>query len=197
MALGCAFIFLVVVVAWRRRMRKRRAQATAAFAQAKRLGAPRTWRWRLRRLGAVLLGQHRRPAATDEEAQALRLEKLRTAEDARHTRGVEKLGGAAYDLPSVHEPGERASLSTESLYTQVTGQPRRAPEPRQPVRNARDMLPSRFSDTTMGSHEREARAPTPAQEYARSVAQAQAQEPRGAYWVTPTSTGDSNNPFRR
>lgn len=99
-------------------------------------------------------------------------------------------------------------LAEQSLYSQVTGQPRKAPEPRQPIRNPADLLPSRFSSPTtysswltpdppaMPVHS----APTPAQEYARSVVQsAQPTSPpqRGAYWLQPTTTGESRNPFLR
>ncbi len=164
--------------------------------------------------------------------------KLRQSE-LRHDREMDKLinsyeysragsSRAPSPLPSLREyDGDRHShkasskgsdhgrvardLAQESLYSQVTGQPRRAPEPRQPVRNAADLLPSRFSNTTYSSwlvpdppaappvpvHS----APTPAQEYARSVAQLtqQPESPpqRGAYWLQPTNTGGSRNPFIR
>ncbi|KAL1947197.1 hypothetical protein VTO73DRAFT_14158 [Trametes versicolor] len=164
--------------------------------------------------------------------------KLRQSE-LRHDREMDKLihsyeysragsSRAPSPLPSLRDyDGDRHShkasskgsdhgrvardLAQESLYSQVTGQPRRAPEPRQPVRNAADLLPSRFSNTTYSSwlvpdppaappvpvHS----APTPAQEYARSVAQLtqQPESPpqRGAYWLQPTNTGGSRNPFLR
>ncbi|KAI8974261.1 hypothetical protein BD414DRAFT_424620 [Trametes punicea] len=99
-------------------------------------------------------------------------------------------------------------VAQESLYSQVTGQPRRAPEPRQPVRNAADLLPSRFSNTTTYSSwltpdppaQPAYSAPTPAQEYARSVTQpVQPESPpqRGTYWLQPANTGGSRNPFLR
>ncbi|CCM04529.1 uncharacterized protein FIBRA_06710 [Fibroporia radiculosa] len=221
MALGCAFIFLVIVVTWRNRMRRKRAQATAAFATAKRLNPSRSWRWRIARFGERLFGRAPRQRWTPpEDMEEVKLDKLRAAEEARHDRALEKRD--EYEYGSRHEPsplpslydyytdshgqakqhGDRhsaVSLSQGSLYTPITGVPRRAPEPRQPTRNPRDLLPSRFSDTTLGSHdarERErASARTPAQEYAWSVTQAQ-DMPRGSYWLKPTSTG-STNPFRR
>ncbi|OBZ75440.1 hypothetical protein A0H81_04911 [Grifola frondosa] len=230
MALGCAFIFVIVLMLWRRRARKRRAQATAQFATAKRIAGPHTWRGRLLRFGERLFGHKRGQRwMLPAEGEDIRLEKLRAAEEARHEHNMEKLIGA-YEysragssrqpspLPSLrdvqrrrsppreqreeHYPAER--LEHDSLYSQVTGLPRRAPEPRQPVRNAAELLPSRFSNTTYSSWEtlemvQPAKPPTPAQEYARSVAQAQAQEeaPRGAYWLQPTNTGSSHNPFRK
>lgn len=154
----------------------------------------------------------------------------------RHDREMEKLIGsyeytragssrAPSPLPSLRDyDGDRHShkasskssdrgritndLAQESLYSQVTGQPRKAPEPRQPVRNPADLLPSRFSNTTTYSswltpdppavpvHS----APTPAQEYARSVThlvQPESPPQRGAYWLQPTNTGGSRNPFLR
>lgn len=216
MTLGCAFIFLVIVVLWRRRMRRKRAQATKAFAAAKRLDAPRSWRMRLVRFGERLFGHHppRREWMVPDEERDIKLEQ-------RHYTPVEKRGGpeALPSLRDYHDDGwdarraQRGSLATmssESLYTHITGQPRRTPEPRQPARNARDLLPSRFSDTTLGSHEvhrlerdrlererERERAPTPAQEYARSWMVQEEDDSRGSYWLKPTNTGGSKNPFRR
>ncbi|KAI0355123.1 hypothetical protein OH77DRAFT_345436 [Trametes cingulata] len=131
------------------------------------------------------------------------LPSLRDYDSDRHSYKASNKGSGA-------ERGRTTNdlLAEESLYSQVTGQPRRAPEPRQPVRNAADLLPSRFSNTTYSSwltpdppsQPMAHAAPTPAQEYARSVTQlAQADPPpqRGAYWLQPTSTGGSRNPFLR
>lgn len=273
MALGCAFIFVAFLMCWRRRARKRRAAATANFAAAKRLGHSGDWRYRLARFGEKLFG-HRRgqrwmlPAHSPSSGGGdVRLEKLRTAEeardydydrklrvaeDARHERDMDRLLDAyAYPragssrapspLPSLrsydgdrhsHKGSDRshgssgrrdghARLAEESLYSQVTGQPRRAPEPRQPVRNASpppapppmpprgrpDVPSSRFSgaSTTYSSwlvpDPPVRHAPTPAQEYARSVSQLDhvpEQQQRGAYWLQPSHTGGSGgsrNPF--
>ena len=219
MALGCAFIFVVILMLWRRHARKRRAKATALFASAKRLDRPRGWRGRLIRFGERLFGHRRTTAAPPPP---LPLEKLRAAEEARYSRDMDKFLDA-YDysragssrapsvLPSLHDHGhyaaaDRASLSNDSLYSHLTGLPRTGPPPRQPVRNARDLLPSRFSDTTSARSAPppvpppmlvdDDRPPTPAQEYARLVAQTSGQsEPRGAYWIQPMDTGGSRNPF--
>ncbi|KAF5318108.1 hypothetical protein D9619_012261 [Psilocybe cf. subviscida] len=56
MALGCAFIFVVVVMCARRRAKNQRAKRTAMFAEAKRLNNPRTWRQKLVRMGEKLFG---------------------------------------------------------------------------------------------------------------------------------------------
>ncbi|KAI0738016.1 insulin-like growth factor binding protein [Daedaleopsis nitida] len=290
MALGCAFIFVLVLMCWRRRARKRRAAATANFAAAKRLNNPSNWRLRLARFGERLFGHKQSgrwmlpddPARGDirleklraaEEARldvdgGFRVEKLRVAEDDRHTRDAAKLRASevrsdkeldklldAYEysragssrapspLPSLHSyDGDRQShkgssgsgrkvnvnvnqrVAQESLYSQVTGVPRRAPEPRQPVRGIPDVPSSRFSGSTTYSswlrpdqtpapaHANPGSAPTPAQEYARSVSQLamlvdqaplpqqQQQQQRGAYWLQPAhtgSTGGSRNPFLR
>ncbi|KAH9890512.1 insulin-like growth factor binding protein [Cubamyces lactineus] len=176
--------------------------------------------------------------AAEEARYGRDVEKLRRESSMRTDRDLEKLIGsyeysragssrAPSPLPSLRDyDGDRHShkasshgsdprarvandLAQESLYSQVTGQPRRAPEPRQPVRNAADLLPSRFSNTTYSSWltpdptpgPQVHAAPTPAQEYARSVTQlgAQPESPpqRGAYWLQPTSTGGSRNPFLR
>lgn len=222
MALGCAFIFVVILMCWRRRARKRRAQATVMFANAKRLNQPMGWRWRLARFGERLFGHKRsRVVPVQAEPEHVRMEKLRSAEEARYSRDVDKLLDA-YDysragssrgpspLPSLHDYDRKpqpqrhstVSMSTDSLYSHITGIPRRAPEPRQPVRTARDLLPSRFSDATSGHFSPagsppeinliDDRPPTPAQEYARSVRK-NPPESHGNYWIQPTQTGSSGN----
>lgn len=244
MALGCAFIFLVILMCWRRRARKRRAQRTAAFAQAKRLAPQNNWRWRLVRFGERLFGHKpSRRFAPAEQHQDIKMGKLKAAEEARYSRDMDKLLDA-YDysryskagssrapspLPSLHDynrdrtathPNANrlsgTSLSASSIYSQVTGMPRRTAEPRQPVKNARDLLPSRFSGTSYSNSTRSehlppppplnlletSRPPTPAQEYARLVSTNQVQQvpPRGSYWLMPNDTGNTNisrNPFRR
>ncbi|TFK64336.1 hypothetical protein BDN72DRAFT_963270 [Pluteus cervinus] len=52
MALGCAFIFLVIIMLWRRRAKKQRKQRTKMFVEKKGLdrGQGMGWRWRLGRL---------------------------------------------------------------------------------------------------------------------------------------------------
>ena len=280
MALGCAFIFVLVLMCWRRRARKQRAAATANFAAAKRLNHTGDWRYRLARFGERLFGHrrgqrwmlpthHQDPATSgDVRMEKLRLDeaarvdrelererefdrKLRLAEDARHERDMDRLldsyarsraasSRAPSPLPSLHsyeddrhshKGSDRSSerrrpahtrLAEESLYSQVTGQPRRAPEPRQPVRDAPlaprarpDVPSSRFSGSTTYSswllpdpptHPAPHVPPTPAQEYARSVSalghaeQAPQQQQRGAYWLQPSHTGGSGgsrNPFLR
>jgi len=59
MALGCAFIFIVILLLWRRRARKQRAKQTAMFASAKRLDGGNGWRWRLGQLRERLFGKKR------------------------------------------------------------------------------------------------------------------------------------------
>ena len=59
MALGCAFIFLVILMLWRRRARKQRAKQTAMFASAKKLDGGNGWRWRLEQLRRKLFGKKR------------------------------------------------------------------------------------------------------------------------------------------
>lgn len=283
MALGCAFIFVLVLMCWRRRARKRRAAATANFAAAKRLDHSRGWRLRLARFGERLFGHKKGqrwmlPANHDDirlaklrAAEEARLdpalEKMRLAESERHERDMARLRASelrhehdmdklldAYDytragssrapspMPSLrsydsdrhsHKASSRGSnkaltandkLAQESLYSQVTGQPRRAPEPRQPVRGIPDVPSSRFSQSTtysswLAPDPPSQSPPTPAQEYARSVSQLamlaqvdqpappqpqpqpqpwqQQQEQRGAYWLQSTHTGGTRNPFLR
>ena len=65
MALGCAFIFILILMLWRRRARKQRAKQTAMFASAKRLDGGNGWRWRLERLRERLFGKKMGPYHTD------------------------------------------------------------------------------------------------------------------------------------
>ncbi|KAF5368219.1 hypothetical protein D9615_010523 [Tricholomella constricta] len=181
MALGCAFIFLVVIWLFRRRARKQRAKRTILFATTPGYNRTRKsgWRWRLIRFGEKLFGHRRsRKAAmvVPGESEAMKLTKLRAAEEARHEEDMVKLIGE-YQHPSrsaspaslsrqcttytTHNdrlaPGDRRSTgeaslqSAPSIYSQMTGVPRKAPEPRQPLR--KKDLTSRFSSSTYSSDE--------------------------------------------
>ncbi|KAF9566482.1 growth factor receptor domain-containing protein [Agrocybe pediades] len=79
MALGCAFIFLVVLWCFRRRQRKRREKKTEMFAAGAAVNrGPTSWRWRLIRWGEKLFGHTR-----SRRHEAVKLKKLRAAEEAR------------------------------------------------------------------------------------------------------------------
>ena len=77
------------------------------------------------------------------------------------------------------------SIASRSIYSQVTGSKRRAPEPRLPVR---DFPGSRFSTSTGSGNSN--RPLTPAEEYKTTVQQREMQPN-----LTGSSMG-SNNPFR-
>ncbi|KAJ4474127.1 hypothetical protein C8J55DRAFT_537066 [Lentinula edodes] len=177
MALGCAFIFLAVI--W-----KQRAKRTKAFAQAKNIDQSTSWRWRLVRFGEKLFGHRASKRAYPEptpdanpglDSEALKLMKLRNAEEARHNQEMEKLmlisdyqyppekRSSYYPpsvLPSLYDVGRSRDrlravdpaanrLSGPSLYSQVTGVPRNGPEARQPVK--KDLIFSR-SKLATGTH---------------------------------------------
>jgi hypothetical protein len=205
MALGCAFIFLLFVMCWRRRARNARAKQTAKFATAKSLNRKDNWRWRLVRFGEKLFG-HNKSTRVPEESEDIKLMKMRDAEEARHEREMEKLVGT-YEysragsrssrgpstLPSLHDHSHHrrdsqgsATLSAESLYSQVTGMPRRMPEPRQPLKHG-ELPKSRFSLSTFTSsnYSGKRKAPPPVTD-AELYAQA----------VRLDTTGGTN-PFRR
>jgi len=218
MALGCAFIFLVILWLFRRRSRKQRAQRTAMFASAKGIddnkgywrqkliplrekldifvhrftnsrradGSKGYWRHKLLPMGEKLkFFGHRdptlvRPATNlksqiviipttfrkDEESESIMLANIRAAEEARHIRDSRTDFGEEEDMvkliqtyakpstpkatrfhtrfhriPPVVENrasgssnSDMSSFSTPSLYSQITGVPRKTPEPRRPVR---------------------------------------------------------------
>ncbi|KAF7337625.1 Extracellular matrix protein FRAS1 [Mycena sanguinolenta] len=254
MTLGCAFIFLLVLMFWRRHARSRRAKQTAVFAASKRLDPKTSWRWRLLRFGEKLFGhrasrraQPSPPITTEDvESEAIKLMKMRNAEEARHHNEMEKLqlfGAYEYTragstrssrvsssqssrrrapstLPSLDGRRDRdhdavaAQVSRASIYSQVTGEPRNAPEPRQPVNKnlltALARYPSSVSnggksymytsaDERLVDVDLPTR-PTEAQEYADAVRPSLSASPptQGAYWLEPMRTGtSSNNPFRR
>ena len=209
MALGCAFIFLVILWLCRRRQRKQRAKKTAAFAASGLNGAVNrtktSWRWRLIRFGEKLFGHNRSKRARTvpnivhmgplhgERADLKMAPTLRAAEEARSaspllprtfpatnpSRGksldsdgdvdmVNLIG--SYNRPDSPPPTRynpqhtrvtaadqrsisdaSSQMSAPSLYSQMTGIPRRAPDPRQPLKKD---LTSRFSASTFGLGER-------------------------------------------
>ncbi|KAJ7590656.1 insulin-like growth factor binding protein [Mycena floridula] len=189
MALGCAFIFLLILMLWRRRARKQRAKRTAKFAQAKNLEHKGSWRWRLVRFGEKLFGHHK-SVRVEEESEEIKLAKMRNAEEARHHGEIEKLIGSyadGYSNRQSHHSQAPSMMSGPSMYSQVTGVPRKAPETRQPVKKEL-LLPSRLSNGSFFAN-----PPTEAEAYAA--------EQRGASkgWLEVHRTGGSaksNNPFR-
>ncbi|KAG6856738.1 hypothetical protein H0H87_001338 [Tephrocybe sp. NHM501043] len=226
------------LLCWRRRARRQRVKQTAKFASAKRLDHKLTWRGRLVRLGERLFGHSPRRAVLPTntwESDEMKLRQLRDAEDARrNSSDLEQFINAynyskeesryskASSLPPLDDhlpssktrrkppPSISSRLSAHSIYSEVTGQPRHMPEPRQPIR--KDLLSSRLSSSTLGTsfsvraRESErgfgsAAGPTDAEAYASSIQPTLAASPPlnpGAYWLKPTNTGgSSNNPFRQ
>ena len=91
MALGCAFIFLVIVWLFRRRQRKQRAKRRAQFAMNPTVKQERTgWRWKLLRFGEKLFchARSRRVIVHSgpfrEQSEDVKLTRLRMAEEASH-----------------------------------------------------------------------------------------------------------------
>ena len=214
MALGCAFIFLVILMLWRRRARKQRAKRTAMFASAKKLDQKSNWRWRLVRFGEKLFGHNASrkvvPVPVSEENEDIKLTKLRDAEEARHNREMENLIGSyeysrtgsrssraptsLYDhrTRDSHPPSHSSRLSGGSLYSQVTGMPRQTPEPRQPIK--KDLMSSRLSSSTLSSSiyssgkDREL-VPPPPIPMPRTDAEAYAMAVRPGLALSPPSQG--------
>ncbi|KAF5382868.1 hypothetical protein D9757_007308 [Collybiopsis confluens] len=240
MALGCAFIFIVVLWCWRRRARKQRAKQTKAFAQAKNLDHSTSWRWRLIRFGEKLFGHKasRRVypdpmSSLENDSEELKLMRIRNAEEARHHHEMEKLmlisdyqypsdkrsSHGPSVLPSLYDVGRSKQYlsphsrpSDPSLYSQVTGVPRKGPEPRQPMK--KNLLTSRFSASSFnssnssGSKTRDLTGRhTPAEQYAMDVrsdllidTSVGNQPSHMGHPLQPTHTGatvSSKNPFRQ
>ena len=173
MALGCAFIFVVILMLWRRRARKQRAKQTAMFASAKQLDGGNGWRWRLEQLRKKLFGKKKRAYRTDvlpmayhddprrhdsfadsshsritaSSSRDLGLKKLRDMEDkSRTVDDLDKFIGHYEDTVYSRAPSTLSSMDDhypphnprriecDSLYSEVTGNQRHTPEPRQPWR---------------------------------------------------------------
>ncbi|KAI0317494.1 insulin-like growth factor binding protein [Amylostereum chailletii] len=211
MALGCAFIFMTVLWLVRRRMRRKRAQQTAAFAASRGI-QPGSWRFRLLRFGERLFGHKPSRIVDPRQEEELKMMKLRNAEEERHAQTMGKLGGSShlpsyYDRPPSPDSRRISSNYSDSIYSQITGVPRKGPQPRQPVKTMQPMA-SRFSWTTAGTSSRRQPPPpvipqTEAQRYAhsmRTLTPSPEEEARGTYWLKPSPTGgssESKNPFRR
>jgi len=191
MTLGCVFIFVCVLALFRRRMRAKRAKRTAEFAVAKNIDARGVgWRGKL----AALFS--RGPRIPKEEKVALRVARLRNIEEERHMAALGKLGVSA--PPSRY--ARSAAGETGSLYSQVTGVPKRVPVPRIPVSTHRGDVERgseswRYSGTTISS----SRSITAAQQYVKSVEERDELDRGGSdggYSGAPAGTG-SRNPFRK
>jgi hypothetical protein len=227
MALGCAFILLVLLLFWRRHARNKRAKRTAMFASARSLDR-KGWRGRFAdwlfghgpTAGAtgtnVGLG-----AAPGDGGELIKLAQLREQEEERHHREIEKLldayeysGAGTSRGPSPHpslsdgDDRRHSRLSAPSLYSQITGASRRLPEPRQPVRKATAEA-SRFSMSTFASStyttRREIRRKTPPPMPTDAEAYAEAHRPLDrepssdliSMNLSSNDHGNGKNPFRK
>ena len=234
MALGCAFIFLVVVMCWRRKARKGRKERTRRWAEKKLSGG---WRGRFARFGERMFGGSGKMRDDGMETGDVKrtkgkLLKREFDEDARedaysrheldnfdqfidayeYSKAPSRRTSAPpppLDSRSARSDSEKSRTSPvrlaagHSLYSEMTGNPRQGPEPRQPVK--KDLLMSRFSGSTYGSgsgsassYSMRTRSPvvaTEAEAYAmkiRPVLDASPPLEPGAGWA-----GESKNPFLR
>ena len=162
MALGCAFIFLVVIWLVRRHRRKQRAKRAAMVT------TKTGWRWKLIRFGEKLFCHARSRRVPVED---VKLTRLRMAEEAIRPASFAPSEGEAdlvkligsYNRPETsryytnhHDRvplADQRSLSdassqhsAPSMYSQVTGLPRKVPDPRQPLK-------SRFSTSTFATND--------------------------------------------
>ena len=201
MALGCAFIFVIVLMLYRRRARKQRAARTRRFAEAKKLDNPQGWRWRLARFGERLFGAGRagnrlhkdregvlpvaynhhdhqereRPSSLVSHSLDIKLKDMNSTPPDRSKRETTQTGDEvekfidSYDYYSTYARSSRVPslpvredrqqqrfgnqqrrVERDSLYSEVTGNQRHTPEPRQPLRRGPSGA-SRFSEFTRSS----------------------------------------------
>jgi hypothetical protein len=134
----------------------------------------------------------RRSSRAPSELPSLSDDRVRRAPPGRaNTDNTHFRFSQAYTESALDAPAQRA-LAEGSLFSQFTGEPPRAPQPRQPVTADLLGLQSRFSRSTYASAPAPAPARSPAQTYADSFRDPARIEP------TPTgSSGGSRNPFRR
>lgn len=242
MALGCAFIFMVILMCWRRRARKQRAQRTAEWAESRRLRVGKTsWKWKFIRAGERLFGhraserlfgpqtRYPRGQPLEDEVSQKRF-RLADLEEARHEHDMDMLIGSYADrsiksskasskassssyqhyprglhhsrsIMSSTSSSHQSELSGPSMYTQVTGNTRRAPDVKQPVKDLLSGSGSRLSVSTYAStssffKDISLTGPTDAEAYKRAV-QAEQSESLPTVWLQPHPTGGSSrNPFR-
>ena len=188
MTLGCVLIFLCVLALFRKRMRAKRAKRTAEFAATKNIDA-RGVGWRAKFSSLFSRGAR----IPKEDKVALRVERLRNREEERHMVALNKLGvspaapGSTHYARSDMVRGGGSEVDTESLYSQVTGVPPRAPVPRKPL-NMREREISeaqRYAESVEGRDELRP-GPGPGGNNADSP------------WLVPAGTGTtqaSRNPF--
>jgi hypothetical protein len=196
MTLGCVLIFLCVLALLRKRMRAKRSKRTAEFAAAKNIDS-RGVGWRSK-LGSLFSRGTRVPK---EDKVALSIKRLRNREEERHMAMLNELGlstgapGSSLYARSDMVRGGGSEVDTESLYSQVTGVPPRAPVPRKPVnmRNIVERKPPQPSQLTV-SGSRSDREISEAEQYPKSVEGGNGDSP----WLVPAGTGTtqaSRNPF--
>lgn len=135
MALGCAFIFVIILWLWRRKARKQRAKHTQNFAQQKfSSSGTGDWKWRLIRFGEKLFGHNKSTRILPEHMPMADVEKTQPRPTIVHQPSRSQVA-----TRPVRD--DTSQYSAPSVYSQATG-PRKTPHVRQPVPE------SRFSSTS-------------------------------------------------
>ncbi|KAJ3554452.1 hypothetical protein NP233_g12421 [Leucocoprinus birnbaumii] len=131
MVLGCLFLVLLVIIVWRRHARKKRAERTRVWATERGVlgGKGGSW-WRR------VFARKQRGAYGVRSEKEERLPRYRDDVVSEHPDPtVDGLIDAYADERSSWEYGSRrSSLRSRSLFSEITGERRKAPEPRVPVR---------------------------------------------------------------
>lgn len=145
MALGCAFIFMVMLMLWRRRARRQRAERSARWGAEKELGASWRKRFMFMRFGKRVFGRNQHTYTEPMHGNDVKLKSLGDVEKGRHPQHELDMDNflSLYqhsDPPSL--AGRPRDLQPESnellgptLYSQVMGKPRLTPNSQQPVRD--------------------------------------------------------------
>ncbi|KAF5349643.1 hypothetical protein D9756_008985 [Leucocoprinus leucothites] len=223
MVLGCLFLALIVIILWRRHARKKRAERTKAWATQRGVLGGKGGSWWKR-----IFARKQRDAYGMRSEKEDGLPRYRDDVISEHPDPtVDGFIDAYADKRSSWEyRSRRSSLTRRSLFSEITGERRKAPEPRVPVRENSMSVQSLRTTKTAATRSTASKKPiserklvdveTDAERYARSVREAkpveaveQAKEHPGAapflateplgHWVQPNTTGSSTqrNPFRR
>jgi hypothetical protein len=224
MVLGGLFLVNVIIILWRRHAKKKRAEKTKVWATERGVLGGKGGSWWKRMFTPRRRRALAHSAGSEKEERLPRYRDEVVSEHPDST--VDGFIDAYADERSSWEYGRsRSSLAGRSLFSEITGELRKAPEPRVPVREhsmSVKILRTTRSAGTRSTASKKATSvkkrvdlETEAERYARSVrsdkarqTKEQAQEHPGAApfiateplrnWVQPGRTGNiqARNPFR-
>jgi hypothetical protein len=219
MVLGCLFLGLIVAVLWHRHARKKRMERTKAWATERGVLGGKGGSWWRRMFARKARGGYITRMEKEDG-----LPRYRDEVASEHPGStVDGFIDAYADKRSSWEYGSSSSLRSRSLFSEITGERRKAPEPRVPVREhslsvkslrTTKSVTTRSTTSSKAAGRKLVDMETEAKRYARSVreqtseqTQSQVGEHPGvapfiateplSKWTQPGTEMKSNNPFWR